>query len=73
VERVALERIDARVLKEIDEATDLAERSPAPPATDALAGVYADPPLVEPLWFRRGVSSAVDAHERPESWGTFDD
>jgi hypothetical protein len=24
-----------------------------------------------PLWFREGKRSAVDAHERPEGWGTF--
>jgi len=69
--RAALEKIDARVRQEIDEATDLAERSPMPEAADALAGIYADPARVAPLWFREGVQSAVAQHERPASWGTF--
>jgi pyruvate dehydrogenase E1 component alpha subunit/2-oxoisovalerate dehydrogenase E1 component alpha subunit len=69
--RSALEKIDARVKQEIDEATDLAEQSPMPEAGDALAGIYADPAVTEPLWFREGVRSAVAQHERPASWGTF--
>jgi len=73
VERPALERIDARVREEIDAATDEAERSPAPAAADALVGVTAEPGALAPLWYREGVASAVGAHERPESWGTFDD
>jgi len=73
VERGALEKIDARVLREIDEAAELAERSPAPVAEEALMGIYADPPVTAPLWYRKGVATAVDTHERPESWGTFDD
>jgi TPP-dependent pyruvate/acetoin dehydrogenase alpha subunit len=64
--------IDERVQREIDAATDEAERSPAPEPLDALVGVYADPPVVDPLWFRAGVSSAVTEHERPASWGTHD-
>jgi pyruvate dehydrogenase E1 component alpha subunit/2-oxoisovalerate dehydrogenase E1 component alpha subunit len=64
--------IDTRVQREIDEATDEAERSPAPEPLDALMGVYADPPAAEPLWFRAGVKSAVSEHERPASWGTHD-
>jgi pyruvate dehydrogenase E1 component alpha subunit/2-oxoisovalerate dehydrogenase E1 component alpha subunit len=71
--RETLEKIDERVHREIDEATDEAEKSPMPEAGDALLGIYADPPRVAPLWFREGVGSAVSAHERPESWGTFDD
>lgn len=67
-----LKAIDARVQQEIDAATDAAEASPMPEATDCLVGVYADPPAVESLWFRQGISSAVDAHERPSSWGTHD-
>jgi pyruvate dehydrogenase E1 component alpha subunit/2-oxoisovalerate dehydrogenase E1 component alpha subunit len=47
-----LEEIDGRVRSEIDEATDLAERSPAPVATDALIGVYADPPVMPVQWYR---------------------
>jgi pyruvate dehydrogenase E1 component alpha subunit/2-oxoisovalerate dehydrogenase E1 component alpha subunit len=68
----ALAEIDARVVREIDEATDLAERSGVPDALDALVGVYADPPSAQPLWFREGQGGVVDAHERPEGWGTFD-
>jgi len=63
--------IDARVQREIDAATDEAERSPMPEPIDALTGVYADPPATKPLWYRSGVSSAVTQHERPASWGTF--
>ncbi len=73
VERSALAKLDAQVQREIDEATDLAERSPAPSGGDALVGVYVDPPVVAPLWFREGVTAAVAEPERPESWGTFDD
>jgi pyruvate dehydrogenase E1 component alpha subunit/2-oxoisovalerate dehydrogenase E1 component alpha subunit len=68
----ALASIDARVAREIDDATDLAERSGVPDALDALVGVYAEPPAAQPLWFREGQGTVVDAHERPEGWGTFD-
>ena len=64
--------IDQRVQDEIDAATDAAEASPMPEPTDSLVGVYADPPAVEPLWFREGIRSAVETHERPSSWGTHD-
>ena len=67
-----LAEIDARVTREIDEATDEAERSPMPEPTDALVGVYADPAVIEPLWFREGVRAAVERNERPASWGTHD-
>jgi TPP-dependent pyruvate/acetoin dehydrogenase alpha subunit len=67
-----LEQIDGRVKAEIDQATDEAERSPAPEPRDSLRGVYADPPQVPALWYREGISSAVDRHERPSSWGTHD-
>jgi TPP-dependent pyruvate/acetoin dehydrogenase alpha subunit len=67
-----LEAMDARVKDEIDRATDEAEASPMPDPTDALVGIYADPPAVAPLWFREGIKSAVDVHERPSSWGTHD-
>lgn len=66
-----LAELDARVQREIDAATDEAEKSPMPEPADALTGVYADPPSVEPLWYRSGVSSAVAANERPAAWGTF--
>jgi TPP-dependent pyruvate/acetoin dehydrogenase alpha subunit len=67
-----LAEIDARVSREVDEATDAAERSGAPEPLDALRGVYADPPAERPLWFREDGHIAVDVHERPEGWGTFD-
>ena len=67
-----LAEIDARVVREVDEATDIAEESGVPEALDALRGIYADPPAERPLWFREGKSTVVDAHERPEGWGTFD-
>src|SRR5687767_7047382 len=63
--------VDARVSREIDEATDIAESSPMPLATDALVGIYADPARIAPLWYRAGVRSVIDAHERPVGWGTF--
>ena len=63
--------VDARVTDEIDAATDIAEASPMPEPADALVGVYAHPPGVEPLWYRSGVRSAVAEHERPAGWGTF--
>ncbi|HEU4748535.1 MAG TPA: thiamine pyrophosphate-dependent dehydrogenase E1 component subunit alpha [Gemmatimonadaceae bacterium] len=64
--------IDKRVTDEIDAATDAAEASPMPEPADALVGIYADPPAEQPLWFREGVRSAVEVHERPSSWGTHD-
>jgi TPP-dependent pyruvate/acetoin dehydrogenase alpha subunit len=67
-----LDGTDARVAEEIDRATDEAEASPMPDPTDALVGIYADPPTLAPLWFRQGIKSAVEAHERPSSWGTHD-
>ncbi|HKN66609.1 MAG TPA: thiamine pyrophosphate-dependent dehydrogenase E1 component subunit alpha [Gemmatimonadaceae bacterium] len=66
-----LTEVDARVRREVDEATELAEQSPAPEPLDALVGVYATPPAEEPLWFRRGKRAAVESNERPEGWGTF--
>ena len=55
----------------VDDATDVAERSGPPPPLDGLVGIYADPPFEKPLWYREGQDSAVNAHERPEGWGTF--
>ncbi|WP_373059987.1 thiamine pyrophosphate-dependent dehydrogenase E1 component subunit alpha [Gemmatimonas sp.] len=63
--------IDARILREIDEATDLAELSGTPDAREALMGVYADPPTEQPLWFRRDAGTEAYGQERPESWGTW--
>lgn len=72
VDREELAALDARVRREVDEATDLAEASPAPIALDALVGVYADPPVAARLWFRDEQPRAVDVHERPNGWGVFD-
>jgi len=71
-DRSDLDGTEARVAEEIDRATDEAEASPMPDPTDALVGIYADPPTLAPLWFREGIKSAVEAHERPSSWGTHD-
>jgi pyruvate dehydrogenase E1 component alpha subunit/2-oxoisovalerate dehydrogenase E1 component alpha subunit len=67
-----LAEIDARVQREIDEATDIAETSGVPAPLDALVGIYADPPSEQPLWFREGRRAVVETSERPASWGTFD-
>jgi TPP-dependent pyruvate/acetoin dehydrogenase alpha subunit len=67
-----LAAIDARVQREIDAATDLAEQSGVPEPLDALVGVYGDPPAQPPLWFREGGRAAVEVNERPAGWGTFD-
>jgi TPP-dependent pyruvate/acetoin dehydrogenase alpha subunit len=67
-----LAEIDARVLREIDDATDIADASAVPEPLDALVGVYADPPVQQPLWFRESARSVVEEHERPEGWGTYD-
>jgi len=63
--------IDARVLREIDEATDIADASGTPQALDALSGVYADPPRERPLWFRAEATDDSYGTERPDGWGTF--
>jgi TPP-dependent pyruvate/acetoin dehydrogenase alpha subunit len=70
VTEAELRAIDQRVSDEIDVATDAAEASPMPEPTDALVGIYAEPPAAEPLWYRAGVRSAVESHERPAAWGT---
>jgi TPP-dependent pyruvate/acetoin dehydrogenase alpha subunit len=67
-----LAAIDARIQREIDEATDIAEQSGVPEPLDALVGIYADPPTEQPLWFRAGKAAVVEQSERPSSWGTFD-
>jgi TPP-dependent pyruvate/acetoin dehydrogenase alpha subunit len=72
VSKTELTAIDTRVQAEIDSATDEADASPMPDPTDSLVGVYAEPPVVEPVWFREGIKSAVEVHERPSSWGTHD-
>ena len=63
--------IDDRVLQEIDAATDIADASPPPQALDALIGVYADPPVEQPLWFRREAGDVAYGTERAEGWGTW--
>ena len=72
VSATELAAIDAKILREIDEATDVAERSGVPEPLDALTGIYADPPTAQPLWFREGKRAVVETSERPASWGTFD-
>jgi pyruvate dehydrogenase E1 component alpha subunit/2-oxoisovalerate dehydrogenase E1 component alpha subunit len=64
--------IDAAVSEEIDAATDVAELSPMPEPLDALVGIYGEPPTLAPHWYREGVRTAVEQHERPASWGTHD-
>lgn len=66
-----IEAIDARIVREIDQATDLAERSGTPDAREALVGVYAEPSAEQPLWFRRDADTAAYGQERPEGWGTW--
>lgn len=70
-----LQAIDARIAREIDEATDVAERSPMPENTDALVGIYADPSTVEPLWYRAsaGANSALPSARVAEGWGVYNE
>jgi TPP-dependent pyruvate/acetoin dehydrogenase alpha subunit len=70
--RIELDATIHRVEEEIDAATDLAEASAVPAALDALAGVYADPPSVAPLWFREKANAPAAQPERPLGWGTWD-
>lgn len=67
-----LAAIDTAVQAEVDAATDAAEASPSCEGPDALLGVYADPAAMPTLWYRGDAARAVDAHERPASWGTHD-
>ncbi|HTD83062.1 MAG TPA: thiamine pyrophosphate-dependent dehydrogenase E1 component subunit alpha [Gemmatimonadaceae bacterium] len=71
-EEQELKRVHERVREEIDRATDEAEASPMPDPRDALIGIYADPSELAALWFREGIKSAVEVHERPAGWGTHD-
>lgn len=48
-----LSGIDARVRKEVDDATDACVDEPLPAAESALPGVYVDPPAAERLWYRK--------------------
>src|SRR5262245_47040436 len=52
VDRSELDALDVRVRDEIDQATELAEQSPAPVSAEALIGVYADPPVMPVQWYR---------------------
>ncbi len=70
VNKGELDLVDADVQRQVDEATEVAERSPMPEGPDALVGVYADPPVTEAPWYRAGVTKAVERHERPAGWGT---
>lgn len=72
VGQAALDAIDARVVAEVDAATDEAERSPFPEPLDALVGVYADRPRESPLWYREGADVSSLGKERAEGWGTYD-
>jgi pyruvate dehydrogenase E1 component alpha subunit/2-oxoisovalerate dehydrogenase E1 component alpha subunit len=63
--------IDARIVREIDEATDIADASPLPQALDALRGVYADRASEPPLWFRRDSDAGAYGAERADGWGTW--
>jgi pyruvate dehydrogenase E1 component alpha subunit/2-oxoisovalerate dehydrogenase E1 component alpha subunit len=74
-ERVAADtiaEIDARVQREVDAATEVAEASAFPEPLDAMIGVYADPPVERPLWFREGADTSKLGAERAEGWGTWD-
>ena len=66
-----LEAIDQRVRSEVQQAAALAEASPLPDASDALSGVFADPPVVTPLWFR-SPDVASSGPDGTEEWGTYD-
>ncbi len=67
-----LEALDTRITGEIDRATDQADASPPPEPRDCLVGIYADPREAPALWYRDGIRTAVDRHERPAGWGTHD-
>ncbi|MBC8088081.1 MAG: thiamine pyrophosphate-dependent dehydrogenase E1 component subunit alpha [Phycisphaerae bacterium] len=66
-----LQSIYDRIEREINDATDEAEKSGTPHPLDALKGVYADPPAETPLWFRRDAEDTEYGTESPESWGTW--
>lgn len=70
VPRERLAALDDDVQRQVDAATEEAERSGPPEGPDALVGVYGDPPVTPAEWYREGVARAVDRHERPAAWGT---
>lgn len=51
--RDELQAIDARVEAQLDVAVATCENEPMPDPESALEGVYADPPRLEPEWYRR--------------------
>ena len=61
IEQRELDALDARVSAEVDAATAEAEASPAPEPRDALHGVLANPPDVEPHWYRDAATRGDDA------------
>ena len=67
-----LEAVDRRVQELIDVATDAAEASPFPEPHDALWGIYADPPRLEPHWYRLEPGDVGYGRERAQGWGTYD-
>jgi pyruvate dehydrogenase E1 component alpha subunit/2-oxoisovalerate dehydrogenase E1 component alpha subunit len=71
VSETEIAAIDARIVREIDEATDIADASPLPQALDALRGVYADRASEPPLWFRRDSDAGAYGAERADGWGTW--
>lgn len=52
VEERELQAIDAQTKAEIDQATDACVDEPLPPGDSALEGVYVDPPVLAPHWYR---------------------
>ncbi len=67
-----LAAIDARVVTEVDDATDTAEASPMPEPIEALRGVHAGEEMVEPaLVSRSGPQRGRRATSAPEGWGTW--
>jgi TPP-dependent pyruvate/acetoin dehydrogenase alpha subunit len=68
-----VEAVDARVMREIDAATELAERSPMPEAADALVGIYAEPATVAPLWYRSTEETRAPSARVVEGWGVYNE
>ena len=67
-----LAALDEEVQRQVDAATEEAERAGTPEPADCLEGIYAEPPRLGAHWYREGVRSAVERNERPASWGTHD-
>jgi pyruvate dehydrogenase E1 component alpha subunit len=47
--------VDARIAAELDAAVATAEAELFPEPTDALTDVYAEPPVIPPLWYKEPV------------------